>query len=464
MSIRVKLAMVLSAGMALAVLASAGAFVQFQRGALRMAAEESDRLLLESVARMAGESQLARDPLMLLDYLAFLRKDRAEVHHCRVHLGGRWEEVGGKAPPPPAGGTIRRTVEVPGREGSAAISVEVLFDRSVLALREQQARQALFNNVAHAGGLAVVLGVLIAVPLSRTMTRRIVVIERALEEIGKGRLGQVADSGGADELARLARGVNQMSAKLKELEQLKKTFVASVTHELRSPLGAIESQVKDLLARSSALTEEDRATLARVQKNAIRLEHFVTSLLEMSKIERGKLEMHLRAAEIGPLVRDTAAFFAPRAREAGLSVSAHVEPDLPSMKLDPDLIAQVLTNLVSNAIKFTRPGGAVRLTARPADRGGRAGVECAVEDTGVGIPAEALDRIFAPFERVRNPLRATGAGLGLAISKAIVEMHGGSMAVSSSPGRGSRFSFFLPRAPVAAGAAGVEEGRNKSLI
>jgi signal transduction histidine kinase len=177
-------------------------------------------------------------------------------------------------------------------------------------------------------------------------------------------------------------------------------------------------------------------------------------MLEMSKIERGKLDFEPRLAELGPVVEDAGLFFAARARDASLSLSVSVAPGLPAFQFDPDLIAQVLANLVSNAIKFTPAGGSVTLRAA---RGGINMVVIAVEDTGVGLTAEARGRIFTPFERVPNALHATGTGLGLAISQAIVQRHGGRIAVESEPGKGSVFKFELPLkfepAPAPAGPA-----------
>lgn len=214
-----------------------------------------------------------------------------------------------------------------------------------------------------------------------------------------------------------------------------------MSHELRSPLEAIDSHARGMSAQLHGLDDATRARLESIHKNASRLGHFVSSLLEMSKIERGRLDYAPKPSELEPLIRDLVLFLAPRAAEAKLSLSAEVEPGLPVFSFDPDLITQVLTNLVSNALKFTPAGGKVLVSVK---REGPGKVICSVEDTGVGIPPEALQQIFAPFMRIPNSMRANGTGLGLSISKKIVETHGGRIAVESSAGKGSRFYFELP--------------------
>ncbi|MEK7383300.1 MAG: HAMP domain-containing sensor histidine kinase [Elusimicrobiota bacterium] len=438
MTIRSKLALILGVAIAATVGASCLAFVELQRLALRRSEVEKERILLQSVSRVARESALAADPLMLLDYLRFLRRDRPEVSRCRVLLDGEWQEVGGPTAPEPADTTVRHVVEV-AQTGSTA-SVEILISSRLLALREREEFAIMLRNVLRVGAALAVLGLLLSIPLSWTLTRRIVLIQSVLSAIAAGRFGAAVEARGADEIAELARGVNDMSRRLGELEEMKKVFIASVSHELRSPLEAIDGHARDLGKSFPGLDETTRARLESIHKNAVRLGHFVSSLLEMSKIERGQLDYAPRPGEIGPVVADLILFLGPRAAKAGLTLTSEVEPGLPAFDFDPDLITQVLTNLVSNAIKFTPSGGRILVSVRRAP----GLVVCAVEDTGVGIAASALGRIFAPFERAPNPMHATGTGLGLAISKKIVEMHGGLIAVESQTGRGSRFYFELP--------------------
>lgn len=433
MSIRFKLALVLALVICATTSAATGVFIGLQRRALIAAEEEKIRLLLDNVRALAEESALARDPLMLIDYLSYLRRDHAEVVGARASFDGRWH---GPEPPKLPAGELTRTelVVVPG------IVVSVALSRRVLTVRLAAASRALARDLTRAVTAVLLSGVLLSLPLGWTLTSRLVSVERAMEEVGAGRLDIAVAASGDDEISRLSRGLNAMVARLKELDEMKRTFVASVTHELRSPLFAIESYVKELLGQANTLGPEDRKRLERVSANAARLARFVTSLLDLAKIERGELNYRPQTVEVARLVEDSAEFQRSRAREGGLTLTFEADGQLPALSVDPDLITQVVANLVSNAIKFTQPGGRVTVSVRRRE----GGVECAVADTGVGIPRETLARLFRPFERGEGPLRAGGTGLGLAISKAIVERHGGRISVESEPGRGSRFAFLLP--------------------
>ena len=440
MSIRLKLAAVLAIAVSAAALAAAAVFIAVERRSIAAAEQEKMLLLLDNVRTMAQESQLARDSLMLLDYLSYLDRDRDEVVHARLRTGGRWEPVPGSDASPKTEAVRTETVLLPASATAPELLIELDFSQALLARRLAAAERAMTADLSRAAAGVLVVGLVLSFPLGFSLTRRLVQIERVMEDVGAGKLDRSVPEGGRDEVARLARGLNAMTRRLRELDEMKRTFVASVTHELRSPLFAIESYVKMLLRESKTLGEEEKRQLVRIQDNASRLAHFVTSLLDMAKIERGKLEYRPRTVDLARLVEDATAFHRSRAEEQGQTVTFKGEQGLAPLRVDPDLINQVVTNLVSNAIKFTPKGGRIEVTLRRAD----GGVECAVADTGVGIPKETLERLFKPFERGADPLRAGGTGLGLSIAKALVERHGGRIWAESQPGRGSRFCFALP--------------------
>ena len=453
MSIRLKLAGILALAISSAIAASVAVFAALEGRSLRAAEEEKLRLLLSSVQAMAEEAQLARDPLMLLDYLAHLRRERPELAGARVRYAGREESAqpttsssgrSGSARPgsrAPAGPVRAEALLVPADGDRPELRVELDLSRRVLEERLAAATRAMTRDLARAGAVVLLLGLLVSVPLGWTLTSRLLVMERAMEEVGQGRLDADIPEMGADEVGRLARGFNAMIASLRELESMKRTFVASVTHELRTPLYAIESYVSLLLKEDTALGEGERRQLERIQDNAARLGHFVTSLLDMAKIEQGKLDYRPREADLAKLVEDAVLFQRPRALEQGKTINFSCQSWLTPMRIDPDLLTQVLTNLISNAIKFTRPGGRIDVALRGDDNA----VVCEVRDDGVGIPKDAQKRLFKPFERVANPLRAAGTGLGLSIAKSLVEVHGGRLELESEPGKGSVFRISLPR-------------------
>ena len=155
------------------------------------------------------------------------------------------------------------------------------------------------------------------------------------------------------------------------------------------------------MAASGVVPEGERDMLSRIQRNAARLEHFVASLLEMARIERGELEFSPKPSALGPIVEDVVLFFTARAREAGLTLVSSLEPDLPSAPLDPDLATQAVTNLLSNALKYTRSGGSVEVSAKRAGDASRW-----VKDSGIGIPPRPSPA-SSPLER-QEPLERLG--------------------------------------------------------
>lgn len=437
MSIRLKLALLLAATAAAGALASSRVFFTAQRRALQAAEKEKNGVLVESVRVMAGEAQLAHDPLMLIDYLNFLKHDRREVLGARMRYEGTWR--GSEPPEGPDLDAETVVIQVPASDDAPPVIVELRLSKAVLQARAAEAERALGAAVARsAGGVAALLA-LLGIPLAWTLTSRIVELRHAADAIGEGRLDRRVDERGRDELAALARGMNGMAGRLAELDEMKKRFVSSVTHELRAPLFAIQSYARIML-KESRISPEDRERIMRVEENAGRLARFVTTLLDAARIERGKLDYTPREVELEEIVRDVAAFHGERAKEEGREITVTVGPGPHRARADSDMIVMALTNLVSNGLKFSPPGGKVAVSLRRAAEGH----EIAVTDDGPGIEVRDQLRLFRPFERLPAGKKVQGTGLGLSTVKTIVETHGGKVGLTSSPGNGSRFHFILP--------------------
>lgn len=443
MTLRARYAWLLAGGTLAAVAGASACLLSLQRAALERQALERPAVLMESVEKVALEALLADDPMVLLSHLGFLLRSRPELRAARVRQDGRWLAVPGSRDEPGRRVAVSRVVRA-GAPGSPELAVEMAFSAERLLL---EARAATEEGMRAAWLVAVLVGLCVlpaSLWISRRLSRPLEELEAAMEELASGRSPPRLADGSDDEVGRLARGFNGMARRLGELERAKKDFFSKATHELRTPLGAIESLARALEANPS-LDVPGRAHLQRIQASAQRLARFVTELLEAARVERGTLDLSFSAADLAAVARDVAAFLTPRAREAGLRLSLELPSGPLEAQADPERLEQVLVNLVGNAIKFTPRGGRVTLYGHARRREGVEGFELGVIDTGPGIPAEDLPRLFQPFERAGNAARTPGAGLGLSIAKAIIEMHGGRIDVESTPGAGSRFYFFIPR-------------------
>jgi signal transduction histidine kinase len=265
---------------------------------------------------------------------------------------------------------------------------------------------------------------------------------------------------------RLETTVAALDARTHEAEAAlaaKRELVANVSHELRTPLASISGHAESLLLLGEGASPERREeSLTVLHREARQLSRLVDDLFLLSTTESGGLPLTIREVDVGTLLEEIAASFRPLARREGqIAVVADVEPDLPLARGDRERIAQVLGNLVRNALRHTAEGGIISLRAASAGEQ----VRVTVEDTGAGIPPEQLARIFERFYRGDDARdRASGgAGLGLAIVRELVEAMGGSVAAESTLGEGSRFSFTLQAAtPPTRPAENADAGLTKA--
>jgi len=230
---------------------------------------------------------------------------------------------------------------------------------------------------------------------------------------------------------------------LRQQDEIKRSVVRTVSHQLNTPLTSVRMAIHLLLGEKvGALNEKQAELLMSAREDSDRLNEILNSLLDISRFESGKARMEFRSLSPQTIAIDAIEPFRRTAQDRGVSLQTDVAGDLPEVWADTTRIGHAFSNLLSNALKHTSPGGRITLTAEAGD----AWVRFRVSDTGEGIPAAFLSRVFEPFYRVPGRQNETGAGLGLAIVKEIVEAHGGTVGVESSEGKGSSFTFTLRRA------------------
>jgi signal transduction histidine kinase len=234
----------------------------------------------------------------------------------------------------------------------------------------------------------------------------------------------------------------KVEQKLKEALAAKADLVNMVSHDLRIPLTAIKEGI-DIVGSGEAgpVNEEQREFLTLAIRNVERLTRLITDFLDFEKIDADKQQFNIVENDINALVKGVQKTMGPLAKQKGLELRIELEEGLPKVAFDYDGITRVMTNLVSNALKFTAEGSIVIRTKK--DEGG---VEVAVADTGCGISKDDLDRLFKKYGQIKSAKvkDIEGTGLGLAISKLIIEHHRGKIRAESEPGKGTTFYFYLP--------------------
>jgi signal transduction histidine kinase len=238
-----------------------------------------------------------------------------------------------------------------------------------------------------------------------------------------------------------AEALAQQNEQLRELDQLKDQFVSSVSHELRTPLTAMVGYLELVLdGEAGELNENQAKFLEIVSRNSMRLNRLVDDILFVARVDAGRLTLEHDAVDLAALVASEVEFNQAAADAKGVELHLDSEDGLPPLWADPTRLAQLLSNLITNAVKFTNPGGSV--SAGVHRRGDQA--EITIADTGVGIPAEEVDQLFQRFFRASTASTSPGTGLGLSIVKSIAEAHGGTVHVESAEGVGTTFTVDLP--------------------
>ncbi|HET6452087.1 MAG TPA: HAMP domain-containing sensor histidine kinase [Spirochaetia bacterium] len=298
--------------------------------------------------------------------------------------------------------------------------------------------------------LALAATLIVGLVLFSLLTRRLSSLSEAVRGFERGDLGRRVAEGGSDELGALGRAFNDMAAtieadveKIRSAERMRRDLIGNISHDLRSPITSIQGYLETLALKDAELTPEERRSFLQVSlRSTANLKRLVEELFELAKLDAGQVQLRVEPLQVAELAQDVALKLAPEARSSQVQLAVEPQGDLPLVTGDVGMLERVITNLMENALHFTPAGGRVKAVLR----GSPSEVRVTVEDTGSGISAEDLPHVFERFYRAdssRTPGARNGAGLGLAIARQIVELHGSSLEVESRPGEGARFSFTL---------------------
>jgi len=394
----------------------------------RIAKDQETRILLidhVGVVRYDSDSTWTGSDLPVMARRRILRGDPPIVGMFTAAADERWTYVGDWLPAPDGGRQTVLFIAPPTRPALLAWFAENLLPPLI-----------------QAGLVALVLSALLALLISRSVSGPLRRVAGTAQAIARGETDTRAPVAGPREVRELAQSFNRMADQVEASQRSQRDFVANVSHELKTPLTSIQGFAQALLDGTAAGTEDTSRAARVIHDEADRMRRMVDGLLTLVRFDAGQIEMAHDQFDLGPLVTACAQKLGPQVASSGAKLTLAIPEGL-AVTGDGDRLAQVFTNLLDNAVAHTRPGGTITVIARPP---GPAGVvEVVVTDTGEGIPANELPRIFERFYQVdKARRRSRGAGLGLAITKEIVEAHGGTISAESVVGLGSKFTVRLP--------------------
>lgn len=299
--------------------------------------------------------------------------------------------------------------------------------------------------ILEGGGIAFLLSLILAFVLSRWVADPLQKVVVAARNYPSEDMKPV-EPNGPHEVQDLTRAFNSMIKRVNSSQQSQRDFVANVSHELKTPLTSIQGFAQAILDDTADTPEARKQAAQIIYTESARMHRMALDLLDLARLEAGTADLKMSAVDVGALLRGVVEKFTPQAAKASVNFQVNVSDNLPVLTADGDRLAQVFTNLVDNALKFTPVNGQVTLSAKKVG----AEMELSVADTGIGVEGEALPRLFDRFYQAdssRAGGEKHGAGLGLAIVQEIVQAHGGKIGVRSQVGHGTTFTIQLPLAP-----------------
>jgi len=432
--------------------------------------EENRSNIIRGLAQVGKESLITNDEILLINYINLVKKTRGVIYAMVTDNRGKILAhtdvalLGKRANDPVAAKAISsnepatQTYVDKDKGNILDVAMPILINENKMGMARigfsqdalhdvvEEALRRTRNRIFGVAIVALILGFVGAIILAQMMAKPIKQMAKGAELIGQGKLDTRILVNSRDELGSLARELNKMSRRLQEIDQMKSDFLASVTHELRSPLTSLTAYIELFLKGGAGeLNEKAKKFLTIMERSNSRLSRFIDDLLDMAKIERGKMEIRKETMEIMPLVSDTVEFIKPEANRKSIEIEMEIPEKLPLVFVDGERTRQIITNLLSNSIKFTEERGKVSIKIQEE----KEYLQFSISDTGIGISPEDMGRIFDKFEQVKEVRERIkgpkGTGLGLAIAKSLVEAQGGKIWVESEVGKGSTFYFTLPK-------------------
>jgi signal transduction histidine kinase len=313
-----------------------------------------------------------------------------------------------------------------------------LVGRNVLEQGFLRATRAALWLAAFAASAAALV---LALFLVRQTTNPLRQLEAATQRIARGDFDEEVEIRSSDEIGRLAKAFNEMARSLKLSEEAKRRMIADISHELRTPLAAVRSALEGL---RDGLFEPSSATFASLHDRVLLLTRLVGDLHQLALADAGQLSIERQATRLDAIVNGIVETVGFQIEDSGLTLETAIDPAIPALLIDANRIEQVLLNLLANAIRHTPEGGRIELRA---DRTSESEVALSVCDTGSGLAPEDVERVFERFYCADPAREGVGAGLGLAIAKALVEAHGGRVWAENRPQGGACFRIVLPITP-----------------
>lgn len=320
-------------------------------------------------------------------------------------------------------------------------TLEGIVRISVPTVHAQADIRSIWVSLIAAGGVILVITILVSLRLARWISTPLQTLTLATEAVAAGDLDQTVPSIGPEEVRRLAQSFNRMTERVKHLLDRQRAFAANAAHELRSPLTGLRLRLEVLQKHAQDEPQLFQTYLPQMEREIAYLQRLVEHLLTLAGLDEGQA-FPRTPIDLAPLCYEVTEAAEPLAREASLLIKVEVPSHLPPVAANAEAMRMVVRNLLDNAIRNTPAGGVVTLQAQGDERT----VTLAVADTGQGIAAEHLPRIFDRFYRVESGKTRSGrgAGLGLTLVKSLVETFGGQISVESQVGRGTRFTIALP--------------------